>query len=302
LVLAAIVTGAGTRPAEASTGREDQMRAEIAQFLNAERAYRGLSELYFDRNLQESAQAWAERNRSVGCEPPTDCHSPGAEAEILAWGGPDSKTGAIVVAWMRSHDHRNIALHPRGTSLGVGFACSSAGQVFAVVQFGGVRKPVVATEENPIATAPDHGSACVGAAGPEPRQQRVAPPSTAATTAPPTTAAPAPAMVRRTPAPSAPATTTLTTPPPTSLATTTTAYDPAPVIRLSSVAPELTVGEVPPEVDVGDQALLSETPAGPPPAEPAWIAVLVVVVLLSALRVAGAVRDRAKESAHRLGL
>lgn len=298
MVLAAVVTGAVERPAEASSSREDQMRAEIAQFLNAERSHRGLNELYFDRDLQESAQARAERNRSLDCQPPADCHSPGAVAEILAWGAPDSKTGAIMVAWMRSQDHRNIALHPKGVSLGVGFACSSAGQVFAVVHFAGPRNPAAPTDENPIATSPDHGSPCVGTAGPQPRQQSAAPPPTAPPT---TTAAPAPAaVVRRTPGPTTPTTVAAAT----SVApVTTTALAAAdPVIRLSSVASEFTTPAVAPEVQVVDQAMLSEVPSEPPPAEPAWIAVLVVVLLLSSLRVAGAVRDRSKESARSAGL
>jgi hypothetical protein len=63
--------------------------------------------------------------------------------------------------------------------------------------------------------------------------------------------------------------------------------------------PQLVAADIAPPTE---QALFAELKSSPPPAEPAWVAVLVVVLLLSALRVAGAIRDRAKESANGVGL
>jgi hypothetical protein len=306
LVLAATATGAFTRAGLASTSREDHLRAEIAQLLNGERAFRGLGQLPVDASLSRSAQAWAERNQSVKCQPPGDCHSPDAEAEILAWGGPNSKTGEIVVAWMHSAVHRDILLHPKATTMGVGFVCSSDGTVYTAVQFAGPRQPVPVTTETPIASATTQGSACNGPAAP---LSQTAPPSTTTSTspppAPPTTAAPGPAVAPRVPAPVTPATLpapvapTTAVPPPTTAPTTTTTFLTS--VVLSAESPSVTAN-----ADAAAAEFASAPLAPPHKAESAWIVLVVVIVFLSVLRVGFQLRDNAdtrlKERANALGL
>jgi hypothetical protein len=307
LVLAATATGAISRPAAASTSREDHLRADIAQLLNGERSNRGLPQLPVDGGLQQRAQAWTEHNRSTGCEPPTDCHSPDAEAEILAWGGQDSTTGAIVVAWMQSDVHRNILLHSQATAIGVGFACSDSGWVYATVQFTGIRKPVPQTPQDPIKSVAAQGTACTGGAAP---LSQTAPPSTTSTstpapaTAPPATSPPAtaPRKAPVTTAPAAPVTVAPVVASPATaaapLVTTTTTSTP-PSIVLSASLPEVKT----PSFD-DEMALSVDNSSAPRRTEAAWIAMVVVVVFLSALRIGFQLRDNAlaKEKVRARGL
>jgi uncharacterized protein YkwD len=271
------------------------MRAEIARFLNNERTNRGLSLLPIAQDLQNQAQTWSEHNRSVQCEPSVNCHSPDAEAEILAWGGPDSRSGAIVEAWMRSTTHRDILLHPSATALGVGFACTEDGAVYATVQFWGVRKPVPATEEDPKVTRIGQGTACAlppssAEASAPPPTTRAAPPSTS----PSTTNAPVTTTTRRSPPPvivtrqQAPPSTTAA-PIEAALPVVTTTTAPSEIlVGLRSNSPRITAGDFPVEA-----LAFEESTARPATTEPAWVAMIVVVVLLYSLRIGTQVREAA---------
>jgi hypothetical protein len=296
LVLAATATGAIVRPAVASTAREGHLRAEIAQLLNGERANRGLRQLPVDAGLGERAQAWAERNRSAGCEPPADCHSADAQAEILAWGSQESTTGAIVVAWMQSDTHRDILLHSQATSVGVGFACTSDGLTYITVQFAGIRKPVSPTPVGPVETAPHEGSGCAGDAVP---LSETAPPPT-------TTPSPAPAPPTTTPATPPPSVVTRARPSTTTAAPTTTTAIPPTTVGVAALADTTTTTEVPTVVlsartpDVA--ALTVEGGGSGGHTEAAWIGMVVVVVFLSALRIGFQLRDGSEHGVRRRGL
>ena len=299
LIVAALIglAVALTPPVGASTGVEDQLRAEIARFLNYERTNRGLSLLPIDTDLQHSAQAWSERNRSVECGPSAPCHSPDAQAEILAWGGPDSRSGGIVEAWMRSSTHRNILLHPSASALGVGFACTEDGWVYATVHFYGVHRPVPATEENPKYTRIGQGSACQLPAA---YAEDNAPPTSApaATTTTSTTPSPpvthAPPTTRPRPTTSAVATTIAAPLVIDRPATTTTVVAPTTSttseirVGLRAHAPRITATDLTPEA-----LAFEESTARPAGTEPAWVAMVVVVVLLYAMRVGAQLREAA---------
>ena len=307
LVLAATAMGALIQSSQASTSREDEMRAQVAQFLNMERQNRGLQPLPIDNDLAASAQAWSEHNRDSGCE--TGCHSSYSEGEILAWGDVAGHSGRLAVAWMKSVNHRNIVLYPDATSFGVGVACKHGGEVYATVQFHNVFAPVPATDENPVATSEDWGSPCEGAKGPMPTTTTTSttqPPTTTTTARPPrptTTAAPRPAAPQTTPttarrsapapaaAPAAPRPATPAPPAPTTttvaqVATTTTTPPPRVLLRAdgTSITADPTAAET-------EAALFAESTATPANAEPAWIAIVVVVVLLSGMRVGAQVHE-----------
>ena len=304
LVLAATAMGAVVRPGEASTSREDQMRDQIGQFLNIERTNRGLKPLPIDLHLQQQAQAWSEHNREAGCE--TNCHSPHDEGEILAWGGTNAHTGKLMVAWMQSSAHRNIALYPEATAMGIGLACAKNGEAYATVQFYDVYQPVPATDEAPIASSEAWGTPCDGPSGPVPPTSTSTPTTIrgASTTTTPTTAAPKPKPRPATtttapprprvappttaaarPAAAAPTAPTTTPAPTTSTSTTSTT---SPRIALRADGSEITA-ETPTSAD--EARLFAESAATPANAEPAWIAIVVVVLLLSGMRIGAQLQE-----------
>jgi hypothetical protein len=299
LVLAATTMGALVRPSEASSNREDEMRAQIAQLLNGERTNRGLRPLPIDQGLQDSAQAWSEHNRDAGCE--TGCHSTHSEGEILAWGDVNAHSGKLVVAWMQSVNHRNIVLYPDTTSFGVGVACKHGGEVYATVQFHDVYRPVPGTDQDPIATSEDWGTPCEGASGSMPTTTTTSTtqrPTTTTTTRPPrttTTAAPRPAAPPTTarrppPQPAAAAVTHPTTapPPPTTTTVTVPPTTTPPRIALRADSTGITADPTSAE---DEATLFAESTATPANAEPAWIAIVVVVVLLSGMRIAAQLQE-----------
>jgi hypothetical protein len=306
LVLAATAMGAVRGPTAASSNREDQMRDQIGQFLNMERTNRGLRPLPIDPDLAASAQAWSEHNRDAGCE--TNCHSTHAEGEIIAWGDVNARSGKLMVAWMQSGNHRNIVLYPDATAMGVGVACKSGGgEVYATVQFYDVYRPVAPTDQDPIASSEEWGSPCEGIEGPVPPTSTSTPtshrtssttttrPRPTTTTSPPrknttpTTAAPTP------PRPKAPAAPTVTAPP---VVVTTTTPTTAPPPTTTTTSPRIAlradgtgVTADPTATTTDEATLFAESAATPANAEPAWIAIVVVVLLLSGMRVGAQLQE-----------
>ena len=265
------------------------MRTQVAQFLNMERTNRGLSALPVDADLQSQAQTWSEHNRDVGCE--SGCHSPHDQGEILAWAPVSARSGTLTVAWMKSASHRNIVLYPDATALGVGIACKHGSEVYATVQFRGVHQPVSTTDEQPMVTSEEWGSPCEGLTGPVPTTTT----STTATTVPRTT------TTRATPPPRPPTPTRVTettavalVTTPTVAPTTTTTAAPSPTTMIAPRVGLRSDGEAvnaPTPSRAEKEALLADAAATPASAEPAWVAIVVVVVLLSTLRIAEQLRD-----------
>jgi hypothetical protein len=303
LVLAAIAMGAMVRPTAASSSREDQMRAQIVQLLNGERTQRGFAPLPVDAQLNGQAQAWAEHLRENGCR--SNCHSSWGEGEIIAWGDPGLRTSGLVIAWMKSPNHRNVLLYGDSTSMGVGTACSEHGEVVATVQFHDVYRPVAPTEQDPIATSDQWGAPCVGAEGAMPVENSTPATRATTTTTPPTTAAPRPRPTTSTTAPPrpqprpAPTTTAVAAaasvvpvtaaPTTTSTSTAPTTTTTSPRVALRADGTEITALTTPTTLD--EALLFAESAATPANAEPAWIAIVVVVVLLSGMRIAAQLQE-----------
>lgn len=310
----AVASGVWTQPGQASTSREDHLRAEIAHLLNGERDGRGLGQLPVDARLAEQAQAAAERLRATACTPSPECHSPDAEAEILAWGGPESSSGAIVEAWMRSAQHRDILLHGTARSMGVGFACAERGSVYAAVHFGGVRKPVPATPEEPVASRIDEGSSCAGAAmalsqttttssttsttsttSPPPRPSGSASPAPSPTSQPRPAATVAPTPPSPATAASAPLLAPETTMPPTTTSTTGVSFGAPGSARVGLQA-------VPAGGEIG--VVYAADQRSGTRSEPAFVVMVMVVVFLSVLRIGSQLRAAAssEHGVRRAGL
>jgi hypothetical protein len=289
--------GALVRPAPtaAASNREDQMRDQIGQFLNIERTNRDLAALPIDVHLQSQAQAWSERNRDAGCE--TSCHSTHDEGEILAWGGANARAGKLVVAWMQSPSHRNILLYPDSTAMGIGVACASNGEAYATVQFYDVHRPVPPSDEQPIASSDAWGTPCDGMGGPVPPTSTSTPTTSrsATTNATPTTAAPRPRATTTTAPPrqhvAPPTTAMLVAAAPPLLATTTTSpatSTTSPRIALRADGSEIAAdGSVTSE----EASAFAESAATPANAEPAWVAIVVVVLLLSGMRIGAQLQE-----------
>lgn len=286
--------GALVRPAPtaASSNREDQMRDQIGQFLNMERTNRGLRPLPIDVRLHAQAQAWSEHNRDAGCD--TSCHSTHDEGEILAWGGANARSGKLVEAWMQSANHRNILLYPGATAMGIGLACAGNGEAYATVQFYDVYRPVPPTDEQPIVTSDTWGAPCDGMEGPVPPTSTSTPTtlrgatttSTGATRPRPTTTTAPPR--RHT----APPTTTATVAAPTLNAPiTTTSSVPTTTSSTSTTSPRVALradgSQIPADGSATSEEAeaFAQSAATPANAEPAWVAIVVCVLLLSGMRI-----------------
>jgi hypothetical protein len=278
------------------------MRDQIGQFLNIERTNRGFHALPIDLHLQSQAQAWSERNRDAGCE--TNCHSTHDEGEILAWGGTNARAGKLVEAWMQSTSHRNILLYPDATAMGIGLACAGNGEAYATVQFYDVYRPVPPSDEQPIATSDEWGTPCDGMSGPVPPTSTSTPTTVrgASTTTTPTTAAPRPRATTTTAAPrqrvAPPTTAPSVTAAPALAATTTTSAAPTTSSSTTSTTfPRIALradgSEIPADGSVTseDAAAFAESTATPANAEPAWVAIVVVVLLLSGMRIGAQLRE-----------
>jgi hypothetical protein len=169
---------------------------KMLEFMNAERAARGLSPLARDSRLDALAQSWANKMAAARSmyhpSPPQAMTGAGyrSGAQNLAW-HDTVLTGAWAHNfWMNSAPHRKNILDPAFTHTGIAMACNPSGgrypYVFATVEFGGNSTPLSST---PAASPHVAGSQSIAGAGCD-----------GAATAPPAPPPPAPA-----PPPPAPA-------------------------------------------------------------------------------------------------
>jgi uncharacterized protein YkwD len=180
----------------------------MLQFMNAERAARGLPALARDPRLDALAQSWANKMAAARTmyHPGTPQAMSGAGyrsgAQNLAW-HDTVLTGAWAHNfWMNSAPHRKNILDPAFTHTGIAMACNPSGgrypYVFATVEFGGSSSPLSSTPPaNPhvAGSQSSPGAGCDGAGD--------APPAPAPAPAPPPPPAPAAASAATKEPPSA---------------------------------------------------------------------------------------------------
>lgn len=127
----------------------------MLNFMNAERAARGLSPLSRDPRLDALAQSWANKMAAARSmyHPGTPQAMSGAGyrsgAQNLAW-HDTTLTGAWAHNfWMNSSPHRKNILDPAFTHTGIAIACNPDGGrypfIFATVEFGGNSSPSTST-------------------------------------------------------------------------------------------------------------------------------------------------------------
>lgn len=123
-------------------------QAKVMEFLNAERAGRGVAPVARDQALDGKAQAWADelaaaRRGSHSPSVPALAAGYQSGAENLAW-GPTLNAAQAHILWMTSDDDRRSLLDPAYSNAGVGVACSTASGrqfVVAVLELGGSGTP-----------------------------------------------------------------------------------------------------------------------------------------------------------------
>lgn len=141
------VYAAGADPANLAYNQ-----AKVLEFLNAERAGRGVGPVARDPALDGKAQAWAEelaaaRRGSHSPSVPALAAGYQSGAENLAW-GPTLNAAQAHIMWMTSDDDRRSMLDPAYSNAGVGVACSTASGrqfVVAVLELGGSGTPARGT-------------------------------------------------------------------------------------------------------------------------------------------------------------
>ncbi|MEX0790595.1 MAG: CAP domain-containing protein [Actinomycetota bacterium] len=134
---------AGADPATVSFNQD-----KMLEFLNAERAARGVSPVVRDPSLEGPARQWAEKlaaerrgyhNQII----PAFEAGYASGAENLAW-GPTLNAAQAHLLWMTSDVDRRSILDPAFSSVGIGLACSTASGrpfVVAVLELGGGGAP-----------------------------------------------------------------------------------------------------------------------------------------------------------------
>lgn len=121
---------------------------KMLEFLNAERAARGVAPVERDAALDAPAQGWAERLAAErrgyhSPEVPALAVGYGSGAESLAW-GPTLNAAQTHVLWMSVDSDRRYMLDPAFTNVGIGLSCSTASGrpfVVAVLEMGGDSAP-----------------------------------------------------------------------------------------------------------------------------------------------------------------
>lgn len=177
----------GVAPAAVTNAAANNQK--MLEFMNAERAARGLSPLARDSRLDALAQSWANKMAAARSmyhpSPPQAMSGAGyrSGAQNLAW-HDTVLTGAWAHNfWMNSAPHRKNILDPAFTHTGIAMACNPSGgrypYVFATVEFGGNSTPLSST---PPASPHVAGSQSIAGAGCD-----------GAATAPPAPPPPAPA-------------------------------------------------------------------------------------------------------------
>lgn len=160
VVLTAVLVGSivvPTATAGASmSGIEPGIASQFLAELNAERGARGIAPLVLDTAITPDATSWAERMAGSG----SLVHSNDPRAEIIARG---QRTGQITEAWMESSGHRNLVVDPNLGYAGIGIACDSSGQIWAVVQFRRIDTRLgtqTSSARSPVVSEADRGLTC----------------------------------------------------------------------------------------------------------------------------------------------
>lgn len=193
---------------------------KMLEFMNAERAARGLSPLSRDSRLDALAQSWANKMAAARTmyhpSPPQAMTGAGyrSGAQNLAW-HDTVLTGAWAHNfWMNSAPHRKNILDPAFTSTGIAMACNPSGgsypYVFVTVEFGGNSTPLSSTPPVSPRVAGSQsiaGAGCDGTASavpaPPPPATAPPPPAPVAASVSPAGAAAKPSTAKPSPSPSA---------------------------------------------------------------------------------------------------
>jgi uncharacterized protein YkwD len=186
--------------ANAAVSNASSNISKMFQYMNAERAARGLSPLARDSRLDSLAQSWANKMAAERdmYHPNTPQAMTGAGyrsgGQNLAWHDTSLSASWAHNWWMNSGPHRRDILDPAFTHTGLALACNPSGgsrpYVMAVVEFGGNSAPLKSTPPvEPRVAGGDSGApaGCGGADSPPPP-----PPAPAPAPAPPPPPAPAP--------------------------------------------------------------------------------------------------------------
>jgi hypothetical protein len=157
ICLAAVLLTVGLVPsvASAAVSNASVNNQNMLNFMNAERAARGLNPLSRDPRLDALAQSWANKMAAARSmyHPGTPQAMSGAGyrsgAQNLAW-HDTTLTGAWAHNfWMNSSPHRKNILDPAFTHTGIAMACNPDGgrypYIFATVEFGGNSSPSSST-------------------------------------------------------------------------------------------------------------------------------------------------------------
>lgn len=157
ICLSAVLLTVGLAPSVASAAVSNAAvnTQNMLNFMNAERAARGLSPLSRDPRLDALAQSWANKMAAARSmyHPGTPQAMSGAGyrsgAQNLAW-HDTTLTGAWAHNfWMNSATHRKNILDPAFTHTGIAIACNPDGgrypYIFATVEFGGSSSPSTST-------------------------------------------------------------------------------------------------------------------------------------------------------------
>lgn len=137
--------------ATAAVSNAASNNSRMLQYMNAERAARGLAPLARDPRLDALAQSWANKMaqaRTMYHPSPPQAMSAGyrSGAQNLAWHDTTLSASWAHNFWMNSAPHRKNILDPAFTHTGIAMACNPSGgrypYVFATVEFGGNSAPL----------------------------------------------------------------------------------------------------------------------------------------------------------------
>jgi uncharacterized protein YkwD len=207
ICLSAVLLTVGLVPsvASAAVSNASVNNQNMLNFMNAERAARGLSPLSRDPRLDALAQSWANKMAAARSmyHPGTPQAMSGAGyrsgAQNLAW-HDTTLTGAWAHNfWMNSSPHRKNILDPAFTHTGIAMACNPDGgrypYVLATVEFGGNSSPSTSTppvSPHVAGSQSSPGAGCDGGGDAPPPAPPPPPP-----VAPPPAPAAAPAAVAK---------------------------------------------------------------------------------------------------------
>ena len=244
---------------------------KMLEFMNAERAARGLSPLSRDSRLDALAQSWANKMAAARTmyhpSPPQAMTGAGyrSGAQNLAW-HDTVLTGAWAHNfWMNSAPHRKNILDPAFTHTGIAMACNPSGgsypYVFATVEFGGNSTPLSSTPPASPHVAGSQsiaGAGCDGAASapPAPPPPAPAPPPPAPVAA---SVAPAKAAVKPSPAKPSPSASAAKKASPSPSTKTSASASPTPKPSVTAAAP-LAAGAASPSPTPVEAAPVSQQP------------------------------------------